>query len=165
MASALHLSAQRPSVTMAVGPQTTRVLMPSTSNSALGKPDGPLHVLADRPADVHFSFESRQSRLSVLSSVAAHVVMVAIAVIVVKYAPERAPLEMPPDDPSDDIVWIAEPGPGGGGGGGGNKTPEPPRKVEAKRKAAWSTLDALIVTVAVVTIVLSALALAWYLVS
>lgn len=42
---------------------------------------------------------------------------------------------------------------------------EPPRKVEAKRKAAWSTLDALVVTVAVVTIVLSALALAWFLVS
>jgi len=42
---------------------------------------------------------------------------------------------------------------------------EPPRKVEAKRKASWSTLDALVVTVAVVTIVLSALALAWFLVS
>ena len=42
---------------------------------------------------------------------------------------------------------------------------EPPRKVEAKRKANWSTLDALVVTVAVVTIVLSALALAWFLVS
>jgi TonB family protein len=104
--------------------------MSSTSNSAFGKADGRLHVLADRPADVHFSFEERQSRLSVLSSVAAHVVMVAVAIIVVRYAPERAPLEMPPDDPTDDIVWIAEPGPGGGGGGGGNKTPEPPRKVE-----------------------------------
>jgi len=42
---------------------------------------------------------------------------------------------------------------------------EPPRKVEAKKKKTWSTLDALVVAVAVLTIVLSALALAWFLVS
>lgn len=42
---------------------------------------------------------------------------------------------------------------------------EPPRKVESKRKKTWSTLDALVVGVAVLTIVLSALALAWFLVS
>jgi hypothetical protein len=36
--------------------------------------------------------------------------------------------------------------------------------VEA-RKSSWSTLDALVVGVAVLTIVLSALALAWFLVS
>jgi pSer/pThr/pTyr-binding forkhead associated (FHA) protein len=42
---------------------------------------------------------------------------------------------------------------------------EPPRKVEAKAKKTWSTLDALVVGVAVLTIVLSALALAWFLVS
>jgi hypothetical protein len=41
---------------------------------------------------------------------------------------------------------------------------EPPRRVEA-RKSSWSTLDALVVGVAVLTIVLSALALAWFLVS
>ncbi len=41
---------------------------------------------------------------------------------------------------------------------------EPPRRVEA-RKASWTTLDALVVGVAVLTIVLSALALAWFLVS
>jgi pSer/pThr/pTyr-binding forkhead associated (FHA) protein len=42
---------------------------------------------------------------------------------------------------------------------------EPPRRVEARKKASWSTLDALVVGVAVLTIVLSALALAWFLVS
>jgi len=42
---------------------------------------------------------------------------------------------------------------------------EPPRRVEAKKKKSWSTLDALVVGVAVLTIVLSALALAWFLVS
>jgi len=41
---------------------------------------------------------------------------------------------------------------------------EPPRRVET-RKSSWSTLDALVVGVAVLTIVLSALALAWFLVS
>lgn len=42
---------------------------------------------------------------------------------------------------------------------------EPPRRIEARRKKAWSVLDALVVGVAVLTIVLSALALAWFLVS
>lgn len=41
---------------------------------------------------------------------------------------------------------------------------EPPKRVEARR-ASWSALDALVVSVAVLTIVLSALALAWFLVS
>jgi hypothetical protein len=41
---------------------------------------------------------------------------------------------------------------------------EPPKRVEAS-KASWSALDALVVSVAVLTIVLSALALAWFLVS
>jgi pSer/pThr/pTyr-binding forkhead associated (FHA) protein len=41
---------------------------------------------------------------------------------------------------------------------------EPPRRIEA-HKSTWSTLDALVVGVAVLTIVLSALALAWFLVS
>jgi len=40
----------------------------------------------------------------------------------------------------------------------------PVDEVEAKKKT-WSTLDALVVAVAVLTIVLSALALAWFLVS
>jgi pSer/pThr/pTyr-binding forkhead associated (FHA) protein len=41
---------------------------------------------------------------------------------------------------------------------------EPPRRAES-RKSSWSALDALVVGVAVLTIVLSALALAWFLVS
>jgi hypothetical protein len=42
---------------------------------------------------------------------------------------------------------------------------EPPRRVEARKKVSWSALDALVVGVAVLTIVLSALALAWFLVT
>jgi hypothetical protein len=41
---------------------------------------------------------------------------------------------------------------------------EPPRRLES-RKSSWSALDALVVGVAVLTIVLSALALAWFLAS
>jgi pSer/pThr/pTyr-binding forkhead associated (FHA) protein len=41
---------------------------------------------------------------------------------------------------------------------------EPPRRVESRR-SSWAALDALVVGVAVLTIVLSALALAWFLVS
>lgn len=97
-------------------------------------PDGPLHVRADRPVDVRFSFEARQSRVGVLSSVGAHVLMVILGVLMARYEPPRPAYEPPPDIPVDRIVWIAEPGPGGGGGGGGNKMPEPPRTAELPGK-------------------------------
>jgi hypothetical protein len=42
---------------------------------------------------------------------------------------------------------------------------EPPRRSERRRAVSWSALDALVVGVAVVTIALSALALAWFLAS
>ncbi len=97
-------------------------------------PGGPLHVRADRPVDVRFSFEARQSRVGVLSSVGAHVLMVILGVLMARYEPPRPAYEPPPDIPVDRIVWIAEPGPGGGGGGGGNKMPEPPRTAELPGK-------------------------------
>ena len=43
-------------------------------------------------------------------------------------------MELLPDAPIKDIVWLAVPGPGGGGGGGGNKMPDPPRKAELPGK-------------------------------
>ncbi len=39
-----------------------------------------------------------------------------------------------PDDISDRIVWLSQPGPGGGGGGGGNQMKEPPKKAELPGK-------------------------------
>lgn len=92
--------------------------------------DGPLHVRADRPLDVRFSFEQRQSRVGAAASVGAHIVLLVIGVVIARFAPERAPMEMAPVVPVDRIVWIAEPGPGGGGGGGGNLRREPPRTAE-----------------------------------
>ncbi|MCC7125506.1 MAG: energy transducer TonB [Acidobacteria bacterium] len=98
--------------------------------------DGPLHVRADRPVDVHFSFERPQSSLGAWASVGTHIALLVIAVLVSRYQPERAPVEIPPPTPLDRIIWIAEPGPGGGGGGGGNKSPDPPRKIEMPGKEA-----------------------------
>ena len=95
---------------------------------------GPLHVRADRPAEVHFSFETRQSRVGALSSVGAHVVLVVLGIFIARYQPARTVYEAPPQIPVDRIVWIAEPGPGGGGGGGGNKSKEPPRTAELPGK-------------------------------
>lgn len=93
-----------------------------------------LHVLADRPAEVHFGFESRRPRVGVGASVGAHILMAIIAIAIMRYAPERT-AEAPPEISLDRLIWLAEPGPGGGGGGGGNKTPEPPRKAELPGKA------------------------------
>ncbi len=106
-----------------------RMAEPRTTNVPESA-DGPLHVRADRPVDVRFSFERPQSRVGVAASVGAHIILAILGVIVVRYAPERPPVEAPPPIPVDRIVWLAEPGPGGGGGGGGNRTPEPPRPAE-----------------------------------
>jgi protein TonB len=114
-----------------------RARMPEMTRHASSGPPAStsheLHVLADRPAEVHFGFESRQSRVGVGASVSAHIVMVLIAIAILNYAPERS--APPPEMSLDRLIWLAEPGPGGGGGGGGNKTPEPPRKAELPGKA------------------------------
>ncbi len=108
-----------------------------TTNSASGTgPDRPPHVLADRPVDIRFSFEQPQSRVGAIASMVAHLALALVAVIVIRYVPERAPIERPPNDPLNGIVWLAEPGPGGGGGGGGDRTPEPPRKAELPGREA-----------------------------
>lgn len=86
--------------------------------------------LTDRPVELRFSFEGRQSRVGVTGSMAAHVAVVVLFVLAVRYAPQATPFLFAPDSPLDDLVWLAEPGPGGGGGGGGNQMPEPPRKAE-----------------------------------
>jgi periplasmic protein TonB len=93
-----------------------------------------LHVRADRPVEVSFSFEQPQSRVQIGASLLSHLAMVLIAVAVMRYQPDPQAIEETPEVTSKDIVWLAEPGPGGGGGGGGNKNPEPPRKAELPGK-------------------------------
>lgn len=102
----------------------------STRSESAAEPSAQLYLRADRPPDVHFQFEDRQSRVGVGASVGAHLVMVLLAIVIVRYAPEREPVEVAPVRLPDSIVWLAIPGPGGGGGGGGNEAPEPPRVVE-----------------------------------
>ncbi len=92
------------------------------------------HVRPDRPVDIAFSFEHRQSRVGIGASVVSHVIMGVITFMVMRYVPEAQTLDAPPPAAPKEIVWLSEPGPGGGGGGGGNKTPEPPRKVELPGK-------------------------------
>jgi TonB family protein len=110
------------------------VMAQPTAAVATQDPDGPLHVRAERPIDVHFSFEHPQSRVGVGSSVAAHLVMLLIAIAVIRYEPPRRAVEMPPQIRTDRLVFLPIEGPGGGGGGGGNKTKEPPRLAELPGK-------------------------------
>jgi TonB family protein len=92
-----------------------------------------VHLEGAHPPEVTFSFEQQSQRM--LPSLAAGVAFqgALIAVILILSAagiglPSRAATL--PDEPSNQIVWIAQPGPGGGGGGGGNQMKEPPRKAE-----------------------------------
>jgi protein TonB len=68
------------------------------------------------------------------ASVIAHLVMAVIAVVIINYTPEAQSLPPEPDRLTEDLIRLAEPGPGGGGGGGGNKMPEPPKKAELPGK-------------------------------
>jgi protein TonB len=81
---------------------------------------------------VHFSFESQEKRMggAIGASVLSHVAFVALFLLVAYLAPDPVRQAMLPDRLPDQIVWLAEPGPGGGGGGGGNEMKEPPKKAE-----------------------------------
>ena len=93
--------------------------------------------LSVRPADlgpreVHFQFEQQQQRIggAIGASVLSHAAFLILLLVMFRLAPERMQSAILPDRLPDDIVWLADPGPGGGGGGG-NQAPEPPRKAEA----------------------------------
>jgi periplasmic protein TonB len=90
--------------------------------------------LTDRPVELRFGFEQRQSSLGVGASMAAHVGFALAILLAIRFAPSPATLELLPDNPVRDIVWLDVPGPGGGGGGGGNKQPDPPKQAELKGK-------------------------------
>lgn len=93
----------------------------------------PLH-LSDRPVELRFGFEHRQSGVGVGASMAAHITLFLVILLAIRFAPKPSALELLPDQPVKDIVWLADPGPGGGGGGGGNKRPEPPKPAELPGK-------------------------------
>lgn len=92
----------------------------------------PLH-LNDRPVELRFGFEARQSSVGAGASVAAHVVLVVILFLVMRLAPEGTPF-IPEQNDITSVVFLPIPGPSGGGGGGGDPKPEPPRKAEVAAK-------------------------------
>jgi protein TonB len=97
-----------------------------------------VHVDDAHPADVPFLFERQPRRLglSFLASFAFDALIAAFLVI----ASRSNWLVSKPDPvaaetPSNQIIWLAQEGPGGGGGGGGNRMKEPPRRAELPGKA------------------------------
>lgn len=107
-------------------PQSTAVTARRGSRST--------HVLLDRPDDVPFGFEEQRLGGAAGVSVAVHVLGAVLMFLLVRFWPAPQVAEFIPERLPDDIVWIAEEGPGGGGGGGGDNTPEPPKKVELPGK-------------------------------
>ncbi len=107
-------------------PQSTAVTARRGSRST--------HVLLDRPDDVPFGFEEQRLGGAAGVSVAVHVLGAVLAFLLVRFWPAPQVADFIPERLPDDIVWIAEEGPGGGGGGGGDNPPEPPKKVELPGK-------------------------------
>jgi len=84
------------------------------------------------PKDVPFSFETQAPRMSGAMGVSTlvHVVAVAGVLFIATHLPDVAPLDLRQafeDVPTNQIIFLNQPGPGGGGGGGGNQSIEPPR--------------------------------------
>jgi len=98
-----------------------------------------VHVSGVHAPDLTFSFERPKSGVGVGGSVAAHLLLAAIAVFIATYSTTPA-VSLPPAREAlpADIVWLDVPGPGGGGGGGGNQMPDPPKKAEVPGKEAVS---------------------------
>jgi TonB family protein len=96
-----------------------------------------VHIPGTHPDDIPFLFERQPQRLgySFLGSVVLQAAFVALFIFLSRLAPPMSEgLSLVFEPPSDQIVWLSEPGPGGGGGGGGNQMPEPPRKMELPGK-------------------------------
>ena len=90
--------------------------------------------------EVQFSFEQQNKRIGNAFgiSVFAHVAFFLLVILIVNLMPEPIRVAMLPERLSDEIVWLAVPGPGGGGGGGGNESLELPREAELPGKEELS---------------------------
>ncbi len=96
-----------------------------------------VQVEGAHPPEVSFLFEQQQKRLgpAFAASLVYHVGMIVLTLLAIRYGTQAAPAgAFLPEQPSNRIIWLAEPGPGGGGGGGGNRMQEPPRKAELPGK-------------------------------
>src|SRR5438309_1017498 len=96
-----------------------------------------VHIPGAHPADIPFLFEQQPRRLGLSFVVSLCFDIAAIVLVVLASrlgAHNVTDMRFVLDRPSDQIIWIAEQGPGGGGGGGGNQMKEPPRKAELPGK-------------------------------
>jgi protein TonB len=96
-----------------------------------------VYVEGAHPDEVPFLLERQPRRMgfAVGGSAVVQVVMFVLLIVASRYKPATVPVfALLPENPSKDIIWLSEPGPGGGGGGGGNKMKEPPRKAELPGK-------------------------------
>lgn len=102
------------------------------AEAGVGQSAGALSVRGDGPASSELNFlvgqQSKRLGPSLLTAAALDVVVFILFVVISRSAPTPAPKASLPDNPNDQIIWIAEPGPGGGGGGGGNLAKEPPKQ-------------------------------------
>ena len=97
-----------------------------------------VHIPGAHPDEVSFLFGQQPKRLglSFAASLCFDIVAVLLIILASRLSARNATdSRFVLDQPSDQIIWIAESGPGGGGGGGGNQMPEPPRKAELPGKA------------------------------
>jgi TonB family protein len=97
-----------------------------------------VHIPGAHPAEVSFLFGQQPRRLGLSFVVSLFIDIGAIALVVLATrlgARNVTDARFVLDRPSDQIIWIAEAGPGGGGGGGGNQMKEPPRRAELPGKA------------------------------
>ena len=81
--------------------------------------------------DLEFGMARQRSSGAAIVSFVAHVAFGVLLYLGIRAVPAgQATSEVRPPEPTDQLVFLAVPGPGGGGGGGGNKSPEPPRRLE-----------------------------------
>jgi periplasmic protein TonB len=90
--------------------------------------------LDDRPDEYSFGFESAKSKVGAGTSVVTHIAMVAVVLLIIRFAPQVLPPEIAEQLSIDMVAFLPTPGPGGGGGGGGDPKPEPPRKAQVEQK-------------------------------
>src|SRR5262245_29663755 len=110
-----------------------------TANVRVNASAGHLSVHFDElhPVEKAFSFEQQEKRIApaAVASFAWHVVFGVFVVLMIRYTSHaETTAAILPEQPSPNIIWLNQPGPGGGGGGGGNKMKEPPRKAELPGK-------------------------------
>jgi len=83
------------------------------------------------PRDTLFQFQKQQKRLggAVGISIGVHVGVLLLLIFAARFLPQEVYEAILPDQLSNRIVFLPQPGPGGGGGGG-NRAPDPPKPAE-----------------------------------